>query len=246
MLDLKPTTDDEQRLKTNILPGESETSALEQYVKKKSYQHLPNLNAMYNMEMRMQEIMEAPQLFSWEKSKLNSDQLNRLLTFKNQMNQKSMETLVQRAPSVLSNVSELSSPVSPEPAEINAPPVHETPKPQTPKLSYPTERPKLKRNFFHNWIDSSDWRPKDLAMMTPEQRESYECRLLRERPKYIPMKPEEPAKLSPEERQEYENSLNITKTPALYIGALCAYNTVIYIERSVNKVASARGCLGRF
>ena len=32
MLDLKPTTDDEERLKTNILPGE--TNALEQYVKK--------------------------------------------------------------------------------------------------------------------------------------------------------------------------------------------------------------------
>ena len=35
MLDLKLTTDDEERLKTNILPGE--TSALEQYVRKKSY-----------------------------------------------------------------------------------------------------------------------------------------------------------------------------------------------------------------
>ena len=81
-----------QRLKTNILPGE--TSALEQYVRKKSYQHSPNLNAMYNTEKRMQEIMEAPQLSPWEKSKLYSDQLNRLLTFKNQMNQKSMETLV--------------------------------------------------------------------------------------------------------------------------------------------------------
>ena len=75
----------------------------------------------------MQEIMEAPQLSSWEKSKLYSGQLNRLLTFKNQMNQKSMETLVQRAPSVLSNVSEPSSPVNPEPAEINAPPVLATP-----------------------------------------------------------------------------------------------------------------------
>ena len=60
MLDLKPTTDDEQRLKTNILPGE--TSALEQYVRKKSYQHSLNLNAIYNTEKRMQEIMEAPQL----------------------------------------------------------------------------------------------------------------------------------------------------------------------------------------
>ena len=33
MLDLKPTTNDEERLKTNILP--CETSALEQYVRKK-------------------------------------------------------------------------------------------------------------------------------------------------------------------------------------------------------------------
>ena len=34
-------------------------------------------------------------------------------------------------------------------------------------------------------------------MMTPEQGESYERRLLRERPKFIPMEPEELAKLSP-------------------------------------------------
>ena len=49
---------------------------------------------MYNTKKRMQEIMEAPQLSSWEKSKLYSDQLNRLLMFKNKMNQKSTETLV--------------------------------------------------------------------------------------------------------------------------------------------------------
>ena len=160
MLDLKPTTDDEQRLKTSILPGE--TSALEQYVRKKSYQHPLNLNPMYNTEKRMQEIIEAPQLSSWEKSKLYSDQLNRLLTLKNQMNQKSMETLVQRAPSVLSNVSEPASSVNPEPAEINASPVPATPKPHfltnfltlklSYQLSYPPateqKRPKLKRNFF--------------------------------------------------------------------------------------------------
>ena len=51
--------------------------------------------------------------------------------------------------------------------------------------------------IFHNWVDSSDWRPKDLTMMTPEQGESYERRLLRERPKYVPMELEELAKLSP-------------------------------------------------
>ena len=62
MLDLKPSTDDKERLKTNILPGD--TSALEQYVSKKSYRHSPNLNARYNTEKRMQEIMEARQLSS--------------------------------------------------------------------------------------------------------------------------------------------------------------------------------------
>ena len=43
--------------------------------------------------------------------------------------------------------------------------------------------------------------------MTPEQRESYERRLLRERPKYVPMKPEAVARLSPEDRKEYNDSL---------------------------------------
>ena len=119
---------------------------------------------MCNTEKRMQEIMEAPQLSSWEKSKLYSDQLNRLLMLKNKMNQKSMETLVQRAPSVLSNVSKPPSPVNPEPAEIDAPPVLATPKPYflTPPATE-EERPKLKRNFFHNWVDLADWKESDLA-----------------------------------------------------------------------------------
>ena len=84
---------------------------------------------MYNTEKQMQQIVEAAQLFSWEKSKIYSDQLNRLLTFKNKMNQKSMKTLVQRALSVLSNVSETPRSITPETTEINAPPVPTTPKP---------------------------------------------------------------------------------------------------------------------
>jgi hypothetical protein len=68
ILDLKPTTDDQQRLKTNILPGEA--NALVEYVRKKSYQQPPLVNAMYDAEQRMQEIMEAPQLTTVEKSKL--------------------------------------------------------------------------------------------------------------------------------------------------------------------------------
>ena len=73
------------------------------------------------------------------------------------MNHKSMETLVQTAPSALSNVSEPPSPVSPEPAEIDAPPEQ--------------ERPKLKRNFFHNWVDPADWKESDLARMNPRKQE---------------------------------------------------------------------------
>ena len=173
MLDLKPTTGNEQRLKNLILPDK--TSALEKYVRKKSCRHSPNLNAMYNTEKKMQEIMEAPQLSSWEKSKLYSDQLDRLLMFKSKMNQKSMETLVQRAPSVLSNVSEPPSFVRPEPAEINAPPVPATPKPNffTPSATE-EEPPKLKRNFIHNWVDPADWKESDLARMNPEARKEYE------------------------------------------------------------------------
>ena len=88
MLDLKPTTDDHQRLKTNVLPGE-----IEKFLQKQSYRQPPLVNAMYDAEQRMQEIMEAPQLSVVEKSKLYSDQLNRFLTFKNKMAHSSLEFL---------------------------------------------------------------------------------------------------------------------------------------------------------
>ena len=71
MLDLKPTTDDQQRLKTNVLPGE-----IAKFLHKQSYRQPPLVNAMYDAEQRMKEIMDAPQLSAVEKSKLYSDQLN--------------------------------------------------------------------------------------------------------------------------------------------------------------------------
>jgi hypothetical protein len=80
MLDLKPTTDDQQRLKTNVLPGE-----IAKFLHKQSYRQPPLANAIYDAEQRMKEIMEAPQLSVVEKSKFYSDQLNRFLTFKNKM-----------------------------------------------------------------------------------------------------------------------------------------------------------------
>ena len=80
MLDLKPTTSDQDRLKTNVLPGE-----IAKFIQKQSHQQPPLLNSMYDAEQRMKEIMEAPQLSAVEKSKLYSDQLNRFLIFKNKM-----------------------------------------------------------------------------------------------------------------------------------------------------------------
>ena len=104
-----------------------------------------------------------------------------------------------------------------EPSDVS----HVTPRvPATPKPNFLTppateeERPKLKRYCFHNWVDSSDWRPKDTAMMTPEQRDSYKKRLLRKRQKYVPMKPEVVGRLSPEDKKEYEESLQ--KVPKRY------------------------------
>ena len=209
MLDLKPTTDDQQRLKTNVLPGE-----IAKFIQKQSYRQPPLVNAMYDAEQRMKEIMDAPQLSAVGKRKLYSDQLNRFLTFKNKMAHSSPGIPETSAQSIPQAPAEMPQPN--ESVEI-APPVPATPKPNflTPP---PTEeeRPKLKRNFFHNWVDSADWRHQDLAMMTPEAREDYERFILSDRPKYIPMKPEQVAKLSPEDRQEYENSLKITKTPRRY------------------------------
>ena len=214
MLDLKPTTDDQQRLKTNVLPGE-----IAMYLHKQSYRQPPLVNAMYDAEQRMQEIMDAPQLSAMEKSKLYSDQLNRFLIFKNKMDVPA-QAPVQRTPLVSSTPvsAEIPPQAPPTPVIAEIP----TPVPATPKPNFLTpppteeERPKLKRNFFHNWVDPADWTERDLARMTPEAREDYERFILSDRPKYIPMKPEKLAKISPEDRQEYENSLKITKTPRRY------------------------------
>ena len=203
---LKPTTDDQQRLKTNILPGE-----IEKFIQKQSYRQPPLVNAMYDAEQRMKEIMDAPQLSAVEKSKLYSDQLNRFITFKNKMDVPA-QAPVQTTPLMTAEIPP-QVPPTPVPAEI--PPVPATPNFLMPPLTE-EERPKLKRNFFHNWVDPADWTERDLARMTPEAREDYERFILSDRPKYIPMKPEKLAKLSPEDRQEYENSLKITKTPKRY------------------------------
>jgi hypothetical protein len=162
MLDLKPTTDDQQRLKTNVHPGE-----IAKCLHKQSYRQPTLVNAMYDGEQRMKEIMEAPQPSVVEKSKLYSDQLNRFLTFKNKMDVPAHyhEAPVQRTPLVFPTPvsAEISAEVPPTPVPAEIPP----PVPVTPKPNYLTpppteeERPKLKRNYFHNWVDSADWKESD-------------------------------------------------------------------------------------
>jgi hypothetical protein len=169
---------------------------------------------MYDAEQRMKEIMDAPQLSAVEKRKLYSDQLNRFLTFKNKMDVPA-QAPVQTTPLVPAEIPP-QVPPTPVPAEI-PPPVPATPKPNflAPR-STEQERPKLKHNFFHNRVDSADWKESDLAMMKQKEREQYERFLLNERPNYIPMKNEDVARLTPQDRQEYENYLKITKTPKRY------------------------------
>ena len=55
LLDLKPTTDDKQGLKSNVLSGEN--TVLKGYFNKKSYTQPPMLNATYNSEEKMQQVM---------------------------------------------------------------------------------------------------------------------------------------------------------------------------------------------
>ena len=148
------------------MPGE-----VSKCLQKQSYLQPPVLNAMYDAEKQMQEIMEAPQITAAEKSKLYSDQLNRFFTFKNKMENHHLPVKTsppsEPVPSTSDKREEITPrrPVSPKPNFLTPPATEE-------------ERPKLQGNFFHNWLDSSDWRPKDIAMITPEQRDGYEKRLL--------------------------------------------------------------------
>ena len=83
---------------------------------------------------------------------------------------------VQRTSLVPNEFSEIQQQVPPTPVPAEIPP----PLPATPKPNFLTpsptegERPKLKHNFFHNWVDSADWKESDLAMMKPKERERYE------------------------------------------------------------------------
>ena len=101
---------------------------------KRRFNNQPHVNAMYDAEQRMKEIMKAPQLTTVEKRKLYSNQLNRFLTFKNKMDVPAHyhEAPVQRI-SLVSTTSVSAEippqvPPTPVPAEIPSP-VPATPKP---------------------------------------------------------------------------------------------------------------------
>ena len=90
MLDVKPTTHDHDRLKANVLPGERDglQQQLSGYMRKKSYRQPPILNAMYNTEQEMENILSAPSMTSDEKSALYFNEYHRFQTFKNQLQSK--------------------------------------------------------------------------------------------------------------------------------------------------------------
>ena len=83
MLDLKPTTHDHHRLKTNVLPGERDglQQQLSGYMRKKSYRQPPTLNAMYNTEQEMENILRAPSMTPDKRSTLYSNEYHRFETF---------------------------------------------------------------------------------------------------------------------------------------------------------------------
>ena len=83
----KGLTDDKQRLKSNVLPGENNVfqHTLKKCIQKQSHRQPPILNAMYNSDQQMKKIVQAPLLTPDEKSTLYSNELHRFQSFQNQL-----------------------------------------------------------------------------------------------------------------------------------------------------------------
>ena len=90
MLDLKPTTHDDPRLKTNVLPGHAGgiQQQLSGYIRKQTYRQPPILNAIYNTEQRMENILSSPSMTLNEKSALYANEYHRFQSFQNQLQNK--------------------------------------------------------------------------------------------------------------------------------------------------------------
>ena len=87
MLDLKPTTDGQHQLKSNVLFEENTIGQqnLARYTRKRSYEQPPILNAMYNSDQQMKQIVQAPLLTPDAKSTLYSNEFHRFQSFQNQL-----------------------------------------------------------------------------------------------------------------------------------------------------------------
>jgi hypothetical protein len=93
MLELKPATDDQHTLKTNVLPGENDVlqSNIIKYIQKQSYRQpcyvqsnlvLYNMRVMHNTQHQIEIIIHSPQLTPDDnKSELDSNELNRFQEF---------------------------------------------------------------------------------------------------------------------------------------------------------------------
>ena len=83
----QPIADDQHRLKSNVLPEENTIGQQnrDRYIRKRSYEQSPILNAMYNSDQQMKQIVQAPLLTPDEKSTLYSNELHRFQSFQNQL-----------------------------------------------------------------------------------------------------------------------------------------------------------------
>ena len=94
LVDLKPSTDDRCRLNTDVLPSdpvpkkpkdESGVEALTEFLRKESYTEPPLVNEMSRLDRRMEQVLKQPGLSAGVKSQLYSKNLQRFLSFKNQL-----------------------------------------------------------------------------------------------------------------------------------------------------------------
>ena len=106
MLDLKPTTHDDQRLKTNVLPGHAGgiQQQLSGYIRKQTYRQPPLLNAVYNTEQRMENILSSPSMTPNEKSALYANEYHRFQSFQNQLQNKFQNRLENKLTKFLKHV----------------------------------------------------------------------------------------------------------------------------------------------
>ena len=94
LIDLKPSSDDRCRLKTDVLPSdpvpkkpkdESGVETLAEFLRKGSYTQSPLVNEMSRLDRQMEQVLKQPGLSADVKAQLYSQNLQRFLSFKNQL-----------------------------------------------------------------------------------------------------------------------------------------------------------------